>query len=126
MANRTRHPTRDTLLAAVAAEPEDDAPRLVMADWADENDDPLRAEFIRAQIEVQRLDFYTARSAALRRRVEELHKEHGEQWVKDDGLGEPRFAVFRRGFVERITFADCAAFLRDAGDLALRTPLLAA
>jgi uncharacterized protein (TIGR02996 family) len=121
-----RDPTRDALLAAVAAEPEVDVPRLVMADWLDENGDPLRAEFIRTQLEVRRLDFYTARSAALRRRVEELHKKHGKRWLKEDGLGKPRFAVFRRGFIEKVTFDDCAAFLRDAPGLADRTPLLAA
>jgi uncharacterized protein (TIGR02996 family) len=115
MARRPRRdPTRDALLAAVAAEPEDDTPRLVMADWLDENGDPFRAEFIRTQLEVRRLDFYTARSAALRRRVEALHKKHGKQWLKDDGLGKPRFAVFRRGFVEQVTFDDCDVFLRDA------------
>jgi uncharacterized protein (TIGR02996 family) len=121
-----RDPTRDALLAAVAAEPEDDAPRLVMADWLEENGDPFRAEFIRAQLEVRRLDLYTARSAALRRRVEELHKKHGKRWLKDDGLDKLLFPVFRRGFVEQILFDDCAAFLRDAPGLAERTPLLAA
>src|SRR5262245_54908644 len=121
-----RDPFRDALLAGVAAEPEDDAPRLVMADWLDENGDPLRAEFIRAQLEVRRLDFYTVRSAALRRRVEELHKQHARKWLKDDWLAKTRFPVFRRGFVEQITFDDCAAFLRDAPGLAERTPLLAA
>lgn len=121
-----RDPMRDALLAAVAEQPEDDAPRLVMADWLDDNGDPARAEFIRTQLEVRRLDFYSAHCAALRRRVEALHKQHWQRWLKDDGLSKPRFAVFRRGFVEQITFDDCAAFLRDAPALAERTPLLAA
>lgn len=39
-----------TLLAAVAAAPGDDVPRLVYADWLDEHGRPERAEFIRLQI----------------------------------------------------------------------------
>lgn len=32
--------TREALIAAIAAVPEDDLPRLVMADWFDENGQP--------------------------------------------------------------------------------------
>ena len=45
-------PDETALLAAVCAAPEDDAPRLVMADWFDEHGDPERAEFIRVQIQL--------------------------------------------------------------------------
>ena len=44
--------TEDALLAAIAATPDDDLPRLVYADWLDENGRPIRAEFIRLQIEI--------------------------------------------------------------------------
>lgn len=37
------------LLAAIRARPDDDTPRLVYADWCDDNDRPERAEFIRVQ-----------------------------------------------------------------------------
>lgn len=37
------------LLAGVCAAPDDDTPRLVLADWFDENGDPDRAEFVRLQ-----------------------------------------------------------------------------
>jgi uncharacterized protein (TIGR02996 family) len=47
-------PEYDALYAAVCAAPDDDAPRLVLADWLDEHDDPHRAALIRAQIEVER------------------------------------------------------------------------
>lgn len=45
----------ESLLATVIAHPDDDAPRLVMADWLDENGDGARAEFIRVQCELERL-----------------------------------------------------------------------
>lgn len=44
------------LLAAVRADPDDDTPRLVYADWLDDHDRPERAEFIREQIELARLE----------------------------------------------------------------------
>ena len=40
----------DALLKFVLAAPDDDAPRLVFADWLDEHGDPDRAAFIRAQV----------------------------------------------------------------------------
>jgi uncharacterized protein (TIGR02996 family) len=42
----------DALLAAVLANPDEDTPRLVYADWLQENDQPERAEFIRGQVDV--------------------------------------------------------------------------
>ena len=46
---------RTALLAAVLAAPDDDAPRLVFADWLEENGEPERAAFICCQIELARL-----------------------------------------------------------------------
>jgi len=40
----------DALLAAIIADPDEDTPRLVYADWLDENGQEERAEFIRLQI----------------------------------------------------------------------------
>jgi uncharacterized protein (TIGR02996 family) len=42
------------LLRAVLENPEDDTVRLVYADWLDENDQPKRAELIRAQVKLAR------------------------------------------------------------------------
>jgi uncharacterized protein (TIGR02996 family) len=47
---------REALLAAIQAAPADDAPRLVYADWLDENGDPDLAEFIRLQVELDPLE----------------------------------------------------------------------
>lgn len=48
-------PEHPGLLAAVIADIEDDAPRLVYSDWLEENGDPDRAQFIRAQCALARL-----------------------------------------------------------------------
>jgi uncharacterized protein (TIGR02996 family) len=42
------------LLRAILVDPADDAPRLVLADWLDENGEPERAEFIRLDIAARR------------------------------------------------------------------------
>jgi uncharacterized protein (TIGR02996 family) len=44
----------DALFAAILADPADDAPRLVYADWLEEHGQPERAEFIRVQCELAR------------------------------------------------------------------------
>jgi uncharacterized protein (TIGR02996 family) len=48
-------PEYDALYAAVCAAPDDDTPRLVLADWLDEHDDPHRAAHIRAEVQLHRL-----------------------------------------------------------------------
>lgn len=42
----------DALLSAITANPAEDTPRLVYADWLDEHDRHIRAEFIRLQIDI--------------------------------------------------------------------------
>jgi uncharacterized protein (TIGR02996 family) len=66
---------RQSLLAGVRADPDDDAPRLVFADWLEEYGDAhdrAWAEFIRVQIELDRLDRWSDRYAMLNSRVSEL------------------------------------------------------
>lgn len=49
------HPAFRDLLKAVCERPDDDLPRLVAADWLDENGESARAEFVRVQIEMAKL-----------------------------------------------------------------------
>jgi uncharacterized protein (TIGR02996 family) len=90
----------DAFLQAILAAPEDDTPRLVYADWLDENGRPERAEFIRAQIELARLPEDDPRREGLQERERALHRAHEDAWLGEVGklLSVP---VFRRGFVER-------------------------
>ncbi|MBY0233253.1 MAG: TIGR02996 domain-containing protein [Gemmataceae bacterium] len=64
--------TRDDhgLFAAILQDPEDDALRLVWADWLEENGDAARAEFIRLQV-----------SGSDPRREAELLWLHKEEWL---------------------------------------------
>lgn len=69
---------RESFVAAIAANPADDLPRLVFADWLDEHDDPERAEFIRTQIRWHHADDEERKE--LDRREEELFREHWPRW----------------------------------------------
>jgi uncharacterized protein (TIGR02996 family) len=92
---------RAALFEAVLDAPGDDAPRLVFADWLDENGEPERAELIRLQIEAARTPFYEPRYDALNRRADALIAGHGPAWrLPNLRAGDQ---IFRRGFVEEIT-----------------------
>ena len=87
-------------LQSVLADPEDDTPRLVYADWLDDNGRPERAEFIRVQIELARLPEENPRREELEERATVLLRAHEDEWLGEVGrlLSSPEF---RRGFVER-------------------------
>jgi uncharacterized protein (TIGR02996 family) len=73
--------TEAGLLADIRDDPEDDAPRLIYADWLDEHGLAARAELIRVQIQRARLPSDAAAWAALRRREQELLAAHEEEWL---------------------------------------------
>jgi uncharacterized protein (TIGR02996 family) len=91
----------DGFLHAVREDPDDDAPRLVYADWLEERGDP-RGEFIRADCALARLPAGDPRRPALEERRRLLLAEHHDAW-----LGPLRGLAygwsFRRGFVEEVT-----------------------
>jgi uncharacterized protein (TIGR02996 family) len=72
-------PEREAFLAAIAAAPADDLPRLVFADWLDENGDPERAAFIRAQVR-RAAEWDGPNDAELARTAAELFHTHGIGW----------------------------------------------
>lgn len=81
----------DAFIASILAHPEDDLPRLVYADWLEENGDHERSEFIRVQCEICRLMMWrlphnggtsTGRDLAAERRasLKTLRKRERELW----------------------------------------------
>jgi uncharacterized protein (TIGR02996 family) len=73
--------SQEAFLQAIRAEPDDDAHRLVYADWLDENGDPDRAEFIRVQCELARCPEGAERRSALAARAAELLAAHRLAWT---------------------------------------------
>jgi uncharacterized protein (TIGR02996 family) len=67
-------------LQAIREHPDDDTHRLVYADWLDENGNPERAEFIRVQTELARLDEFDPRVPPLRQREHSLRTGQLAAW----------------------------------------------
>jgi uncharacterized protein (TIGR02996 family) len=108
----------DAFLGAILAEPDDDTPRLVYADWLEERGDP-RGEFIRLQVGL----FEANGSAQMVQivRAQELLIANEETWA---ATVRPLVAEcqFERGFVTGITLP-LDAFLEHADTLFARAPI---
>ena len=112
-------PDENALLNGIAADPAADLPRLVYADWLEERGQDLRAEFIRVQCEISKLEVGPRdaidRNIHLWRRQQELLDEHmGE--LLEGVTYHPKAcseagSAFRRGFVSSIDIS--AEELRD-------------
>src|SRR5438067_7515657 len=98
-------PDDPAFIRAIAASPDDDAPRLIYADHLDETGDPVkaaRAEFIRVQIEKARLVPDTPRWTELWYRDSAL-LEWARQWRAELlVIQELQYGGFIRGFVDAI------------------------
>jgi uncharacterized protein (TIGR02996 family) len=91
---------RQAFLDDIIAHPDDDAPRLIFADWLEEHGNPERAEFIRVQIELARVREDDPRGNVLRARENELLDAFGMRWCLS--LTGEGVMTFRRGFVEGV------------------------
>lgn len=85
-------------IARIAAAYDDDAPRLVYADWLQQQGDPL-GEFIMLQCERARLDRWEPRQKPMREREEHMLSLYRNRWLPDLATAN---VEFERGFVERI------------------------
>ena len=99
-------------LQAIIADPADDLPRLVYADYLDENDDADRAEFIRLQC---------GPSPEADARAASLLKANRPRWELPRLKGQQ---IFRRGFVEGV-WMSAEAFVASADRLAVEAPITA-
>jgi uncharacterized protein (TIGR02996 family) len=102
--------TRDqAFLQAILDSPDDDAPRLVYADWLEERGDP-RGEFIRLQCALARMDEHDPRRPEIQARADGLLALHAAVWAGP----LPEWAAgceFHRGFVD-VLRVDSRQFLR--------------
>jgi uncharacterized protein (TIGR02996 family) len=113
----------DTFLADVREHPDEDAPRLVFADWLEDNGDPDRADFIRLQVRLAQLPEHDPARFDLEERSGDLLGEHHARWLSH----LPKWAravelTFRRGLPEEAKMS-AAAWLRHVARLAQLVPL---
>jgi uncharacterized protein (TIGR02996 family) len=108
--------TPEGFLQDIVTHPEDDTPRLVFADWLDEHGDAERAEFIRVQVELHRLDEGSSRRTGLLARQQELLAANEAAWRA--GLPKARGVIWRgwsRGFISAVRINSAKVF-RDQAD----------
>jgi uncharacterized protein (TIGR02996 family) len=116
--------TDTAFLRTILADPDDDAPRLIYADWLDEQGDADRAEFIRLQIRLARMESDEPGHAGIRRRAHELGRAHHVEWTNQ----LPRFEhvnweVFERGFISAVKFESPEAYFQHAHDVFDAAPI---
>jgi uncharacterized protein (TIGR02996 family) len=114
----------EAFLRDIIEHPEEDAPRLVYADWLEETGGApgaVRAEFIRAQIECAGLPEDGPQAVALRDRATQLLADHGSSW--DPLLRRHGEDVrYVRGFAEHIALR-ASVFLSQGERLFAAAPL---
>lgn len=92
----------EAFIRNIVAHPDDDAPRLVYADWLDETEDPAnadRAEFIRLQIRLETLATDDDEHPILLKREKVLLNKYAKKWAQSFRK-ILSWWWFRRGFIE--------------------------
>src|SRR5262245_42543480 len=92
----------------IAAHPDEDALRLVYADWLDENAQPHRAEFIRLQCRLAQMDEHDPERLDLELRQDEFLFVNRYEWPPLPQWARMLHNLHRRGFLDRtsMTAAD--------------------
>jgi uncharacterized protein (TIGR02996 family) len=111
----------DAFLADIVAHPDDDAPRLIYADWLDDHGKADRAEFIRLQCRIVRAPADHPDLEAWRQREAQLLRRHGSLWSRPLPYRPYFNSPFHRGFVESVD-VDLDQFLQ-LGDRPWQKPL---
>lgn len=111
-------------LEHIRADPDEDAPRLIFADWLEEHGDAARAEFIRVQIERARLPEWDGRQVGLGLRERALLESHEAKWKRElPRIRGITWQGFRRGFVATATLSSFEVFRAKASDCWAAAPI---
>src|SRR4051812_43854281 len=88
-------------LEAVVAAPDDDTPRLIYADWLDEQGESARAEHIRLSCRQAAVSPFSPEGRWATERLGELEQEHAARWFGPIKRYASGYTVLR-GFVEGV------------------------
>src|SRR4051794_38085416 len=113
-------PADADFLRLILADPDADGPRLVYADWLDEQGQSSRAEFIRVQCALAALPPDDPRVVALAARADVLLEQHRVAWSGPLAGLATRWD-FRRGFPEVVRM-EAKAFLARGDELFAAVP----
>lgn len=109
-------------LESIRAAPEDDAPRLVFADWLEEQGDP-RCDLIRVQCEMAQLEETDDRYKELKYREREILRRHEPKWLAPVAHLPIPGHQFRRGFIEQVEL-DAELFCEKLPEVTAALPML--
>src|SRR5262245_2874190 len=115
----------DALVAAICELPDEDTPRLAYADWLDEHDEPERAAFVRAQVELARTPAWEPFAVLCRWRPDWLTGKpfrHTLPWV-DGSQIEWHAEAFRRGLGWRLNVRSLVAWEQVSPAILDRAPV---
>ncbi len=114
---------RESLLHAIAASPDDDALRLVYADWLEEHGDSARAEFVRVQVKVEAQGGKWRCPPSLWQRQEALWMANKEAWLAELPGGARDRSVFRKGLPHGVKVT-ARNFIKLGGKLVEKFPTI--
>src|SRR5262249_40795810 len=103
------------MLSAILADPDDDRPRLVYADWLEEHGQRDRARLIRVQIDLARTPDNAEAASALQIEEEQLEAACEKTLPQLECI---RWGGFERGMVRSVSPATPAAFRHHASSIA--------
>jgi uncharacterized protein (TIGR02996 family) len=116
--------TDRAFIATIIESPDDDAPRLIYADWLDEQGEADRAEFIRLQIREARMAVHDPELPAIRARANELRQAHHIEWAsrlpQHEGV---HWEMFRRGFFVAVKFEHPDSFFAHVNSVFAAGPI---
>ncbi len=102
----------EAFLQDILDDPDDDAPRLIFADWLEEHGELLRAEFIRADCELANLSEGDPRQTEVAMRAHALRQRYEPVWRKTiPEWAAPLRLQLHRGFGAGI-YTTTSTFLR--------------
>jgi len=113
--------THDELLESVRLNPDSDEPRLVYADWLEENGDPDRARFIQVQCALNSESLSSEERKQLEEVEQSLLASHVWDWAEHLGTDVTEW-TFHRGFIERVE--TCLEYNRDEIVATLTQPMV--
>src|SRR6478735_4473332 len=116
--------TQSNFLQTILEQPDDDSPRLIYADWLDEEGDADRAEFIRAQIRLRSVPSDDPAHASLSERIQSLQQRHGVEWIRQlPEIPGVHWEIFDRGFISTARFETPSLYFAHAQQVFEAAPL---
>lgn len=109
-------------IAAIRSRPDDDAPRLIYADWLEEQGD-VRGELIRLQCRLARLQPGDPIRESLLVVEGKLSNECKNRWIELSGIRDVNGVHFRRGFVHTLAMP-AESFAKQIERIFKTAPLL--